>query len=189
MSTTCPTCAAADETVPVRNALLDSDRPLDPQTRALLTMDPEPKGTSGAAITLFVLAGLLGLLGLRTLLSGDNAEVDDAAYQFGYHYGAFLIAAVLLGVGLAVHFGGRSRRSRRSGTADQWPRTYEQWQQLHEVWRATWLCRRCRAVFLPAASLRPGSAASPAVPAEQFPQWSMAIARQGDRPGAPATSD
>ncbi|MFF4927255.1 hypothetical protein ACFY4B_42420 [Kitasatospora sp. NPDC001261] len=186
MSTTCPTCAAADETVTVRLALLDSDRPLDPPTRELLTMPSEPRGTSGAAVALFVLAGLMGLLGLTTLGSGDKAAgVDDAAYQLGYHYGAFLFAAVLLGIGLAVHF---AHRSRRSDAADQWPRTYEQWQQLHQVWRATWLCRRCRVVFLPAASLRPDSAASSAIPAEQFPQWSVAVARQDDRPGAPTTA-
>ncbi|MFF2549300.1 hypothetical protein ACFVUY_43000 [Kitasatospora sp. NPDC058063] len=184
MSTTCPTCAAADETAVVREALLDSDRLLDPPTRDLLAMPPEPGGTAGAAITLFILAGLVGLLGLRPLLSGDDAgEVDDAAYQLGYHYGAFVLAAILLGIGLAVHFGHR----RRSGTADQWPRTYQQWQQLHRVWRATWLCRRCRVVFLPAASLGPDSAGSSAVPAERFPQWSVAVARQDDRPGAPTT--
>ncbi|MFJ6776331.1 hypothetical protein ACIQOV_36145, partial [Kitasatospora sp. NPDC091257] len=78
--------------------------------------------------------------------------------------------------------------SRRSDTADQWPRTYEQWQQLHRVRRATWLCRRCRVVFLPAASFRPDSAGSSALPVAHCPQWSVAVARQDDRPGAPTTS-
>ncbi|MFG2918486.1 hypothetical protein ACGF0D_37085 [Kitasatospora sp. NPDC048298] len=106
MSTTCPTCAAADETVAVREALLDTDRPLDPPMRELLSMPSEPGGASVAAITLFVLAGLFGLLGLRALLSGDgggNGDNSDTAYQAGYHYGALLVAAILLGIGLAVH--------------------------------------------------------------------------------------
>ncbi|MFG2908676.1 hypothetical protein ACGF13_26855 [Kitasatospora sp. NPDC048286] len=193
MSTTCPTCAAADETVAVREALLDTDRPLDPPTRELLSMPSEPGGASVAAITLFVLAGLFGLLGLRALLSGDgdgNGDSSDTAYQAGYHYGALLVAAILLGIGLAVH---ARYRKRRSGAAEQWPRTYDQWQRLHRVWRATWLCRRCRAVFLPAASLRPDSAASPsaaspAVPVAQFRQWAATVARQDDHSGAPTTS-
>ncbi|MEU1290099.1 hypothetical protein [Kitasatospora sp. NPDC005856] len=193
MSPSCPTCAAADETVTVREALLDTDRPLDPPTRELLSMPSEPRSASGAAITLFVLAGLFGLLGLRALLSDDGdggGGGSDAAYQAGHHYGALLVAAILLGVGLAVH---ARHRSRRSASAEQWPRTYDQWQRLHRVWRATWLCRRCRAVFLPAASLRPGSAASPAaaspaVPVAQFPQWAATVARQDDHPGAPTAS-
>ncbi|MFJ6621392.1 hypothetical protein ACIQOW_27940 [Kitasatospora sp. NPDC091335] len=185
MSVTCPTCAAADGTVAVRNALLDSDRPLDPPTRELLSMPSEPGGTTGAAITLFVLAGLFGLLGLRGLFSGDGGGSSDMAYQLGYRYGAFLVAAILLGIGLTVH---SDHRSRRGDTAGQWPRTYDQWQKLHRVWRATWLCRRCRAVFLPAAALRPDFAASPAVPVARFPQWAETIARQEDRPGTPSTS-
>ncbi|GAB7188487.1 hypothetical protein ATKI12_8318 [Kitasatospora sp. Ki12] len=178
MSPTCPTCAAADETVAVRKALLDSDRPLDPPTRELLSLPPEPGGTTGAAITLFVLAGLLALLGLHTLLSGDGGGSSDPAYRIGYRYGVFLVAAILLGIWLAVQSG---HRSRRGDTADQWPRTYEQWQQLQQVWRETWLCRRCRVAFLPATS--------PAIPLERFPQWTEAVARQGDRPGTPTTSD
>ncbi|MFD4656103.1 hypothetical protein ACFWP2_10800 [Kitasatospora sp. NPDC058444] len=193
MSATCPTCAAADETVTVREALQDTDRPLDPPTRELLSMPSEPRGASGAAITLFVLAGLLGLLGLRALLSGESEEgggSSDAAYQAGHQYGALAIALILLGIGLAVH--ARHRR-RRSAAADQWPRTYDQWQQLHRVWRATWLCRRCRAVFLPAASPHPDSAVAPsavtpAVPVAHFPQWAATVARQGDHPGAPTAS-
>ncbi|MFI8454559.1 hypothetical protein [Kitasatospora sp. NPDC085464] len=185
MSTTCPTCAAADDTAAVRNALLDADRPLDPPTRELLSMPPEPGGTTGAAITLFVLAGLVGLLGLRALLSGDDGGSSDAAYRVGYHYGALLVAVVLLGIGLTVHF---DHRSRRTSTADRWPQSYEQWQQLHQVWRAAWLCRRCRVAFLPAAAQRPGSTApnaasvpstASAVPVTQFPQWAAAFARQG----------
>ncbi|MEV0537958.1 hypothetical protein [Kitasatospora sp. NPDC050463] len=180
MSATCPTCEAADETVAVHKALQDSDRPLDPPTRELLSMPPEPGGTSGAAITLFILAGLFGLPGLHTLLSGDDGGNSDAAYQVGHRYGTFLVAAILLGIGLAIH---SNHRSRRNDTADQWPRTYEQWQQVHRVWRATWLCRRCRVAFLPAASLRPDFAASPTVPVAQFPQWTVVIARQDDRSG------
>ncbi|MFF2045929.1 hypothetical protein ACFVVX_36465 [Kitasatospora sp. NPDC058170] len=186
MIATCPTCTAADETVAVRNALLDADRPLDPPTRELLSMPPEPGGTTGAAITLFVLAGLFGLLGLRALFSGDGGGSSDVAYQLGSRYGVLLVALILLGIGLAVHSG---HRSRRSDTADQWPRTYEQWQQLHRVRRATWLCRRCLVAFLPAASLHPDFAASSAIPVAQFPQWTATIAQGGDRPGAPTASN
>ncbi|MFD8749886.1 hypothetical protein ACFV0O_02685 [Kitasatospora sp. NPDC059577] len=185
MSVSCPTCAATDGTVAVRKALLDADRPLDPQTRELLSMRPEPGKSTGAAITLFVLAGLAGLVGLRTLLSGDDGGSSDTAYRVGYHYGGFLVAAILLGIGLAVH---ADHRSRRSDTADRWPGTYEQWQQLQQVWRETWLCRRCRVVFLPAGSLRPGFPASPAIPVTRFPEWTESVARQDDHSGA-ATSD
>ncbi|MER6298942.1 hypothetical protein ABT247_05120 [Kitasatospora sp. NPDC001539] len=179
MNITCPTCASADETVAVRKALLDSDRPLDPPTRELLSMPPEPGGTTGAAITLFVLAALFGLLGLGTLFRGD-AGSSSTAYQVGYHYGALLAAAILLALGFIAHSYHRSRR--RNDTATQWPRTYDQWQRLHETWRATWLCRRCRVAFLPAAPS--------AVPVAQFPQWAAAVARQDDGPGAaPAASD
>ncbi|MEV7189489.1 hypothetical protein [Kitasatospora sp. NPDC093102] len=188
MTVTCPTCAAADETITVRKALLDPDHPFDPPTQELLSMPPEPRGTAGAAITLFVLAGLFGLMGLPTLFTDADGGggSSDAAYQAGYHYGASLIAAILLGIGLIVH---SHHRRRRSETANQWPQTYDQWQQLHRVWRATWLCRRCRVAFLPAASLRPDFAASSAIPVTQFPQWTLTIARQDDDPGAPITSD
>ncbi|MFF7993302.1 hypothetical protein ACFZDG_26325 [Kitasatospora xanthocidica] len=186
MRPACPTCAAPDETVAVRKALLDADRPLDPPTRELLSLPPAPGGTSGAAITFFILAGLLALLGLHTLLSGDGGGSSDPAYRIGYRYGAFLVAAVLLGIGLAVH---SDHRSRRSATADQWPQTHEQWQQLQQVWRETWLCRRCRVAFLPAAPPGPDVAASPAVPLAQFPQWTATLARRAGRPGTPAASD
>ncbi|MFJ8627489.1 hypothetical protein ACIRD3_32270 [Kitasatospora sp. NPDC093550] len=182
MSVTCPTCAAADETVVVGKALLDSDRPLDPTTRELLSMPPEPGGSTGAAITLLVLAGLFGLLGVRALFSDDDGGSSDAAYRFGYHYGPLLVAVILLGIGLTLH---TDHRSRRTGPADQWPHTVEQWQQLQRVWRETWLCRSCRVAFLPAASLRPDSSPSPAVPLPQFPQWVVTVASQNNRPATP----
>ncbi|MGW7445959.1 hypothetical protein [Kitasatospora sp. NPDC054795] len=46
-------------------------------------------------------------------------------------------------------------------------------------------------MFLPATSLRPGAVDSSAMPVAQFPQFpqrSVTIARQEDRPGAPTTS-
>ncbi|MFC9327355.1 hypothetical protein [Kitasatospora sp. NPDC057015] len=186
MSVTCPACAAADETVAVRKALLDSDRPLDPATRQLLSMPSEPGGTTGGAIVAFVLGGLFGLLGLHALFFGDGGGSSDVAYQAGYRYGSLIVAAILLGIGLTVHF---DHRSRRSDTADEWPRTYEQWQQLHRTWRESWLCRRCRVAFLPAGSVRPEFAASAAIPVAQFLQWTVTIARQDHRPGAPSTTD
>ncbi|MFF4381774.1 hypothetical protein [Kitasatospora sp. NPDC001547] len=185
MSVTCPTCTSTDETVAVRQALLDTDRPLDPPTRALLSMPPEPGGTSGVAIALFVLAAVFGLLGLNTLRSDDSGGSPDAAYQAGYHYGAFVLGAVLLGIGLTVH---ANHRRRRGDTADQWPRSYDQWQRLHQVWRASWLCRRCQVAFLPEAPPRPDSAAPPVTALARFPEWTVTVARQGDGPGAPATS-
>ncbi|MFE4976027.1 hypothetical protein ACFRAR_28465 [Kitasatospora sp. NPDC056651] len=187
MNVTCPTCAAADETVAVREALLDSERALDPPTRELLSMPSEPRSASGCAIALFVLTGLFGVVGLSALRSDDDGGgSSDAAYQFGHRYGLLLVAAVLLGIGLLVHARHRSRQ--RAATA-QWPRTYEQWQRLHQVWRQTRLCRRCHVAFLPAAALRPDSAASAAIPVAQFPQWTTALARQDEHPGAPVTSD
>ncbi|MGA5821521.1 hypothetical protein ACPC54_27080 [Kitasatospora sp. NPDC094028] len=173
MSATCPTCAAADDTVAVPKALLDTDRPLDPPTRELLEMPPEPKGTSGAATALFALAGTCGLLGLGKLLTGgSDGASPDPAYQFGYRYGALIIAAILLSIGLVVR---SEHRDSRGDTADRWPQTYEQWRQLREVWRTTWLCRRCRVAFLPAAS--------PGIPLTQFWQWTAAIARRDEHPG------
>ncbi|MFI2607580.1 hypothetical protein [Kitasatospora sp. NPDC018619] len=187
MSTTCPTCAAPDETVVVRTAVLDSDRPLDPPTRELLTLPPEPRRASGCAIALFVLAAFFGLVGVTALQGGGETDVTDTAYRFGRQYGALVTAAALLGIGLCVHV---VQRNRRRAGADAWPQTYEQWQRLHQVWRAALLCRRCRVVFLPAAALRPDAPASPAVPVAHFPHWAEGVARQGEgagTPGAPST--
>ncbi|MFJ2864008.1 hypothetical protein [Kitasatospora sp. NPDC087314] len=184
ISITCPTCAAADDTAAVQDALLDADRPLDPPTRELLAVPPERGATTGVAVTFFVLAGFFGLLGLRTLLPRDDGGSSEAAYRVGYHYGALLVAAVLLGIGLTVH---SDHRSRRRDTADQWPHDHGQWQKLQRVWRETWLCRHCRVAFLPAAAVRPEAAAASCVPITQFPQWTAALARQGaGRPGPPA---
>ncbi|MET8542534.1 hypothetical protein ABZW03_18035 [Kitasatospora sp. NPDC004799] len=148
-------------------------------------MPPEPRTASGAAITFFVLAVLFGVLGLGSLNSDDDGRITDTAYRLGYDYGSFVLSAILLGIGLAVH---ARHRSRRSATADRWPRTYDQWQQLHQVWRATWLCRRCRVTFLPAAALRPDSDASPAIPVPRFLPWAADTAQQDHRPGTPTTS-
>ncbi|MFJ9691870.1 hypothetical protein [Kitasatospora sp. NPDC101183] len=165
MSVTCPSCGAADEVVAVHKALLNDDRPLDPQTRDLLSLPTEPGRTTGGAIVLFVLAGVFGLLGLSGLLAGDAGG--------GHRSGALVIAVILLGIGLAFH---ADHRSRRSDAADQWPQTSEQWLQLERVWRETWFCRHCQVAFLPTASQ--------AIPVAQFPQWTAAVARQDDRPGA-----
>ncbi|MFJ9448094.1 hypothetical protein ACIRRH_40695 [Kitasatospora sp. NPDC101235] len=112
-----------------------------------------------------------------TLLHGDDGGSSDAAYRLGYTTGPFLLAAILLGIGLALHAAARRRRSR---TAGPWPQKYEQWQQIHQVWRTAWLCRRCRVTFLPGVSAHPDSPASPAIPVAQFPQWLASIAHQAD---------
>ncbi|WP_369185774.1 hypothetical protein [Streptomyces sp. Y1] len=171
MIATCPTCATADEAVAVPEALSDTDRPLDPPTRELLEMLPEPRRTSGGAVTLFVLAGICGVRGLFGLGSYGGRS-PDPWYQFGYQFGPFVFAAVLLSIGLVLQ---SNHREKHRHTAGRWPQTYEQWQQLREVWRATWLCRRCQVAFLPAAS--------PGIPLAQFWPWTVAVARRGERPG------
>ncbi|MFI6151828.1 hypothetical protein ACIBCA_03930 [Kitasatospora sp. NPDC051170] len=176
MSATCPTCAAADETAAVRKAVLDADRPLDPPTRELLSMPPEPGRTSAAATVFFVLGGLLCIPGLRALFSDDSGGNSSAAYQFGYHYGGFSIAAVLLGIGYFLHSDHRSHRGEATG---QWPHTSEQWHQLELVWREAWLCRRCRVAFLR------DSPAPSAIPFAQFREWAAATAQNPSTPMGP----
>ncbi|MEU6239119.1 hypothetical protein [Kitasatospora sp. NPDC047058] len=184
MNATCPQCAEADQTVAVPRALTDADRPLDQPTRALLSAPSEPAGTSGAAITLFILAGLLALLGLRGLLSHDDRAGSDAAYQAGYNLGPFLFATILLTIGFVVHAVSRRRRLRTAGPQRQ-PR--EQYQQLRRLWRAAWLCHRCQVAFLPAASIQPGFPDSPPIPVAQFPQWLAATAERTVGTGTPSS--
>ncbi|WP_395298297.1 hypothetical protein ACF9IK_36190 [Kitasatospora hibisci] len=184
MNAPCPQCAASDESATVAQSLVDIDRPLDEATRALLSSPPEPAGMSGAAIALFCLAGLLAVSGVRGLLTDDDGSSSDVSYRLGYTLGPFLVAAILVGVALAVNaVAQRRRRAARRGQGAA--PTRAQWEQHRRVWRAAWLCRRCQVAFFPAATVRPDFPASPAIPVDQFPLWVATTAERAFGTTAP----
>ncbi|KJS51332.1 hypothetical protein VM98_37755, partial [Streptomyces rubellomurinus subsp. indigoferus] len=59
--------------------------------------------------------------------------------QFGYQFGPFVFAAVLLSIGLVLQ---SNHREKHRHTAGRWPQNYEQWQKLRELWRPIPVCRR-----------------------------------------------
>ncbi|WP_327681822.1 hypothetical protein [Kitasatospora sp. NBC_00458] len=198
MTATCPQCTASDEAVAVPEALADARRPLDEPVRAQLAapllLPPEPEGVGGGAITCYVLAGLVGLLQLRSLVAekSRDEEVRDAAYQAGAVLGPWIVVALLLGIGVAVQVARRRRRAAKARAAglptrEEWsPELRDQRKRQFRVWEAAWLCRRCLVAFFPDGAVRPDFPASPAIPVGEFPLWVVTAAERAFGPEAMA---
>ncbi|MGW4897031.1 hypothetical protein ACWEQL_32940 [Kitasatospora sp. NPDC004240] len=191
MSATCPQCAAPDQSVALPQVLEDAVQPLDKPTRALLAPPPRPQaakgGTPEGAVAFFAASGLSLLLGVAKLLSGgESLERNGVAYQMGYRSGWFLLAGVLLLIGLAVR---SNAKDKAKESAEELPAKEAQWELHHRVWQDGWLCRRCRVAFFPEGAIRPDYPASPAIPVEQFPVWVTTAAERAfgtDEPATPA---
>ncbi|MFD7731051.1 hypothetical protein ACFV6F_11795 [Kitasatospora phosalacinea] len=183
MAAVCPSCSLADRTVPVPTALQDRDSPLDRPTCRLLDVPPEPARGSRIS-TLLLLAALLSALQvLRSLVV--LARTGSAAVPRELVFVGVAAAVTVLSywASSALRRTADGRAERRRAAAGHWPVSYGQWRLVHQVWRASWLCRGCRAVFLPAGALGPDFTASGPLSFEHFGTWLTGTARQADLAG------
>ncbi|MFC8721255.1 hypothetical protein [Kitasatospora sp. NPDC057198] len=185
MAAVCPSCSLADRTVPVPAALRDRDAPLDRSTRRLLEVPPEPVGGSGLSTLLLLLAAFSSLWTLNDLVR--LARSGSAATPGGLV--AVLAAAAVTVAAYRASAALRRRADRRQAAAGGWPATREQWRPVHRAWRAAWLCRGCRAAFLPAGALGPGFPTSGPLSFEHFRDWLTGTARRAERTGGFSPAD
>ncbi|GAA2109407.1 hypothetical protein GCM10009759_50040 [Kitasatospora saccharophila] len=185
MTAVCPSCSLADRTVPVPAALRDRDVPLDKPDRGLLDVPPEPVGRSGVSTGLLLLAAFSSLWTVRAVLTLVRSGSAATAGQ--------VVATVVVATVMAGSYWASSalRRAadRRQAAKGGWPASSEQWKLVHRVWQAAWLCRNCRAAFLPAGALGPGFPASGPLSFEHFRDWLTGTARQAEQLGGFAPAD
>ncbi|MFF2816083.1 hypothetical protein ACFVT9_11240 [Kitasatospora cineracea] len=190
MAATCPACALADLTVPVPAALRDRWTRLDRPTRKLLDVPDEPVARSRTSTVLLLLTALSALSTLDALALLVRSEAGGPAHGLLSLLSRAAVTAALYRASTAL----RRAADRRHQAAGTWPATYQQWRPVRALWQATWLCRGCRAAFLPADPLRPDSPASPPLSFEHFRTWLTETARQAEtardsspeEPAAPA---
>jgi hypothetical protein len=144
--------------------------PISEEARALLAPPATPggstRGTPAAATALFCVGGGLALLNLlQNLQASPDLSSQDDSYQLGYQYGGFIIAAILVFIGLVIKAAASDPNKAPA------PQAQAEWEFQQYMWRASWLCQQCRVAFYPESVFVLGSPASPAIPLQQFQTW------------------
>ncbi|RPE27748.1 hypothetical protein [Kitasatospora cineracea] len=174
MAATCPACALADLTVPVPAALRDRETRLDRPTRKLLAVPDEPVARSRTSTVLLLLAVLSALSTLDALALLVRSEAGGPVHALLSLLCRAAVTVALYRASTAL----RRAADRRHQAAGTWPATRQQWRPVYALWQAAWLCRGCRAAFLPADPLRPDFPPSPPLSFEHFRTWLTETARR-----------